>query len=183
MHLGDSKVSLVGDSPGVSLMPNFGGVGVGGECTGSFEREAGAEGADVGEDGEGTDPTGPTLLEGGAVPVRDGPAQVEAAAVDALVGTRVVRVVEAEPRSEDASGGDDSAPCHREALASTYPGMSPLRPLDIVDPGAIEQGLPGFPDVPPSLSNWRQVEEGVDLACLQVVAVSQLLWESLATVG
>jgi hypothetical protein len=97
MHLGDSEVSLVGDSPGVSLMPNFGGVGVGGECTGSFEREAGAEGADVGEDGEGTDPTGPTLLEGGVIPVRDGPAQVEAAAVDALVGTRVVRVVEAEP--------------------------------------------------------------------------------------
>jgi hypothetical protein len=44
------------------------------------------------------------------VAVRDRPAQVEVVAADVLSGTEGIRANDAEPRPEDATSGDASAP-------------------------------------------------------------------------
>jgi hypothetical protein len=107
-HLGDSKLSSVSISPVVSPPPVFRGVSAGGGHTGSSEGGASDGGADAGGADEGVRPEGPGANEGGTIPVRDEPAQVEAAAVDALPCADGIRLNKAEPRSEDASGGDTS---------------------------------------------------------------------------
>jgi hypothetical protein len=77
---------------------------------GSSEGGASDGDADAGEEDEGVRPEGASANEGGTIPVRDEPAQVEATAADTLPRTDGIRVNKAEPRSEDASGGDTSTP-------------------------------------------------------------------------
>jgi hypothetical protein len=53
---------------------------------------------------------GPTQTEGGTIPVRDGPDQVLVVAADVLVGAEGICMNDVEPRPEDASNDDASAP-------------------------------------------------------------------------
>jgi hypothetical protein len=55
--------------------------------------------------------------------------------------------------------------------------------FDIVDPGAHELGLSGYPRVPPLPSSWRQVVGGAEFTCSQVVTMGRLLKEVLAMIG
>jgi hypothetical protein len=58
MCLGDSQLSLVTDSTGISPTSDIGGVSAGGGHTGGSKRRASAGGADAGEDDEGASPAG-----------------------------------------------------------------------------------------------------------------------------
>jgi hypothetical protein len=58
MYLDDSELSSRGYVPGISPVPDFKGIDVGGEHAGGSERGPGAGGADAGDDGEGADPVG-----------------------------------------------------------------------------------------------------------------------------
>jgi hypothetical protein len=65
---------------------------------------------------------GSVLMGDGAAPIRYGPAQVEAAVVDAMSCANGIRVNTVDPQLEDASGGDASVP---GSLAPACLGMSP----------------------------------------------------------
>jgi hypothetical protein len=104
---------------------------------------------------------------GGAARSRDGPAQVEADAADILPRVDGSRVNEGMPRPKDASSGKAPAP----------------GPFGIVDFGANELGLLGYPRALPLSASWRQVEGGAEPTCSKVVIASRLLKEMLATVG
>jgi hypothetical protein len=102
-------------------------------------------------DHQGLEPT-----EGGVALVRDRPAQVEAAAANVLPCANGIRVTEAEPRPEDALGGDALAPESSRGpgslrLGGAAPGDVILAPesSDIVGSGTNELGLPGYPRAPP----------------------------------
>jgi hypothetical protein len=109
----------------------------------------------------------------GATLVRDGPTQVEAAAADVLPCADGIRVNTAEPRLEDASGGDALAlgsPRGRgtclprdiiPSVAMPAPGSS-----DIVGLEAIELGLSSYPRALPQTASWRLMERGVELTRL-----------------
>jgi hypothetical protein len=95
---------------------------------------------------------GPTQTESGVVPIRDSPIQVEVVIVDTLPGTEGINANEAEPRPEDVTCGNASAPQSLRGpygdLLASGPGstllgdaslgdmISDLKSSDIVDPGA-----------------------------------------------
>jgi hypothetical protein len=102
-------------------------------------------------------------MEGNAIPIRDGPAHVEVVAMGVLQGAKGVHANKVEPRLEDESTDNASAPespggpyCGSELSgpSSTLPGdaapgdstLAP-RSSDIAGPGAIELGLLGCPSV------------------------------------
>jgi hypothetical protein len=61
------------------------------------------------------------LTQGNVTIIRDGPAQVEATAADALPCTDGIRVNVAEPRLEEAFGGNASAPDSSRSPSSHLP--------------------------------------------------------------
>jgi hypothetical protein len=103
-----------------------------------------------------SDLQGAVLMGGGTILARDMRAQVGVTAVDMFPCADGIHVNEVEPRPEDASSGDASASGSSRGpgsrlLGDVTPGdvIAASGPSDIVDSGAIELGLPGYPRGPP----------------------------------
>jgi hypothetical protein len=83
-----------------------------------------------------SDQQAPVLLGSGTIPVREGPIQVEASAIDALMCTDGIYVNEANPRLENVSGGDASASGSSRSLSSSLPRDATLGPQTLWSQGA-----------------------------------------------
>jgi hypothetical protein len=110
--------------------------------------------------------------------------QMEVVPSNTSLDTEGIYANEVEPQPEDVTNGDASAPGSLGGpywdLVASGPGLSPPRDAgpgdmilapgssDIVDPGAAEKGLPGYPGALSPPTNRRQVEGSAELACSQV---------------
>jgi hypothetical protein len=182
VYLGDSELSSVVVSPSISPCPSLG-ESVQEEAARAALKERPASKVPTQEKTvKVSDQQRLVLSGGGTFPIRDGPTHVEVAVVDALSCADGICMNEAEPRPEDASGGNASVPRSSRDPSSCLPEdaapgdvIPVLRSSDIVESGAIELGLPSYPRALPPPASWRSVEGGAELTCSQVVAVGRLL--------
>jgi hypothetical protein len=113
----------------------------------------------------------------GSVPLRGRPAPVVADATDVMPCFEGSCVNEDMPRPGDASGGEAPTPMLPRGPGSCPPEDAALGVVvlalgssDVVDFGANELGLSGYPRVPPLSFSWRHAEGGAELACSRVAA-------------
>jgi hypothetical protein len=114
------------------------------------------------------DPQRSVPTGGGATPVRDGPAHMEAAAADALPCIDDSHVNEVEFQPEDALGGDALVPESLRGPRSHPPEdtiagdvISAPDSSDIVDNGAMSSSYWATPDHHPCLvagGRWRETQ-------------------------
>jgi hypothetical protein len=100
------------------------------------------------------------------------PAPVQVADANAVPLVDDDHVNEGEPQPKDAPGGAASIPgSSRDPTSANQggtldDGTSVPRSFDIVDLGASELGLSGYPRVPPLPASYRKVAGGAELAYL-----------------
>jgi hypothetical protein len=106
------------------------------------------------------------------------PALVEVVGASPVPRGDDVRMNEAEPHPEDALGEGASIPRPLRGPGSrslrrttTDDATSITGSFNIVDSGASELGLPGYPRALALPDSWMQVAGGVELTCLPIVAM------------